>query len=41
VTNIREDGTLPVNEAPHWESLNTFRTNAQIEGGSVCEPPEG
>ena len=31
VTNVREDGTIPQWEKPHWESLNTFRTNAQIE----------
>jgi hypothetical protein len=38
VTNVREDSTIPQFEAPHWLGLNTFRTNAQIEGGSVCEP---
>ncbi|MBK8716273.1 MAG: VCBS repeat-containing protein [Deltaproteobacteria bacterium] len=38
VTNVREDGTIPQHEPPHWQYLNTFRTNAQIEGGSVCEP---
>ncbi|MBC8067308.1 MAG: VCBS repeat-containing protein [Deltaproteobacteria bacterium] len=42
VTNVREDGTIPTFEPPHWQQLNTFRTNAQIEGGSVCNPtPEG
>ena len=42
VTNVREDGTIPMVEPPHWRHLNTFRTNAQIEGGSVCDPePEG
>jgi len=42
VTNVREDGTIPQFEPPSWESLNTFRTNAQIEGGGVCIPdPEG
>ncbi len=39
VTNVREDSTIPQWENPHWESLNTFRTNAQIEGGGVCIPP--
>ncbi|HVI01996.1 MAG TPA: FG-GAP-like repeat-containing protein, partial [Enhygromyxa sp.] len=39
VTNVREDGTIPQFEQPHWEALNTFRTNAQIEGGGVCQPP--
>ncbi|WP_146157267.1 FG-GAP-like repeat-containing protein [Enhygromyxa salina] len=39
VTNVREDGTIPQFEQPHWEKLNTFRTNAQIEGGGVCQPP--
>ena len=38
VTNVREDGTIPQFEPPSWESLNTFRTNAQIEGGGVCIP---
>jgi hypothetical protein len=41
VTNVREDGTIPQFEAPNWETLNTFRTQAQFEGG-VCKPePEG
>ena len=39
VTNIREDGTIPQHEPKHWQLLNTFRTNAQIEGGAVCKPP--
>jgi outer membrane protein assembly factor BamB len=39
VTNVREDGTIPQFEQPHWDKLNTFRTNAQIEGGGVCQPP--
>ncbi len=39
VTNVREDGQIPVDEKPSWELLNTFRTNAQIgAGGSVCIP---
>lgn len=38
VTNVREDGTIPAFEIPHWEQLNTFRTNAQIESGGVCMP---
>lgn len=42
VTNVREDGTIPAVEPRSWELLNTFRTNAQIENGVVCEPrPEG
>jgi hypothetical protein len=42
VTNVREDATIPQHEPPHWQQLNTYRTNAQIEGGSVCQPvPEG
>jgi hypothetical protein len=41
VTNVREDGTIPQFEPPNWETLNTFRTQAQFEGG-VCKPePEG
>jgi len=42
VTNVREDGTIPQHEPRHWEQLNTFRTQAQIESGGVCAPrPEG
>ncbi len=44
VTNVREDGTIPQVEPPHWLSLNTFRTQAQIVpgGGGVCDPePRG
>ena len=39
VTNIREDGVIPEFEPPNWETFNTFRTNAQIEGGGACIPP--
>ncbi|MDC0675969.1 VCBS repeat-containing protein [Nannocystis sp. ncelm1] len=39
VTNVREDGTIPAGEPKHWQLLNTFRTQAQIEGGAVCDPP--
>jgi hypothetical protein len=39
VSNVREDGTIPQFEPPSWKDLNTFRTNAQIEGGGVCKPP--
>ncbi|MEZ4453043.1 MAG: VCBS repeat-containing protein [Nannocystaceae bacterium] len=38
VTNVREDGTIPQFEKPHWKSLNTFRTQAQIGAGGVCKP---
>ena len=38
VTNVREDGTIPDFEPPSWEALNTFRTNAQIQGGGLCVP---
>ncbi|WP_434415503.1 FG-GAP repeat domain-containing protein [Nannocystis pusilla] len=38
VTNVREDGTIPQHQIPSWQALNTFRTNAQIEGGAVCMP---
>jgi hypothetical protein len=38
VTNVREDGTIPQFEPPSWEALNTFRTQAQIEGGEICKP---
>jgi hypothetical protein len=38
VTNVREDLTIPDVEPHHWESFNTFRTNAQIEGGMACLP---
>ncbi|MGH1342384.1 MAG: FG-GAP repeat domain-containing protein [Nannocystales bacterium] len=39
VTNVREDGTIPAVEPRSWQLLNTYRTNAQIENGSVCQPP--
>ena len=38
VSNVREDGTIPQFEPKHWLELNTFRTNAQIENGGVCDP---
>ncbi|MBP7288624.1 MAG: VCBS repeat-containing protein [Nannocystaceae bacterium] len=38
VTNVREDGTIPQHVVPNWSTLNTFRTNAQIEGGGLCKP---
>jgi hypothetical protein len=38
VTHVREDSTIPQNPEPNWASLNTFRTNAQIEGGGLCKP---
>ncbi len=42
VTNVREDSTIPQTPVNNWETLNTFRTNAQIEGGGLCKPdPEG
>jgi hypothetical protein len=39
VTNVREDGTIPRHEPASWERLDTFRTNAQINGSGVCQPP--
>ena len=38
VTNVREDAVIPQFESPWWESLNTFRTQAQSEGGRTCLP---
>ena len=39
VTNVREDGTIPAIEPPHWKALNTFRTQAQITtSGGTCRP---
>ena len=38
VSNVREDGTIPAVEPKSWQQLNTFRTNAQIEGGGICKP---
>ncbi len=38
VTNVREDGTIPTVEPKSWTLLNTFRTNAQIQAGRLCEP---
>jgi hypothetical protein len=39
VTNVREDGTIPKHMEPSWKHLNTFRTNAQINGNVACAPP--
>jgi hypothetical protein len=39
VTNVREDGTIPQFEVPSWTALNTYRTQAQIQGDGVCKPP--
>jgi hypothetical protein len=39
VTNVREDGTIPAHPKKSWLNLNTFRTNAQIQGGENCAPP--
>jgi hypothetical protein len=39
VTNVNEDGTIPMVEPPSWSLLNTYRTNAQIEGDTICAPP--
>ena len=39
VTNVREDGTIPQVPVDNWKIFNTFRTNAQIEGGGLCMPP--
>ncbi len=39
VTNVREDATIPEVEPKSWQLLNTYRTNAQIEDGQVCNPP--
>jgi hypothetical protein len=42
VTNVREDGTIPQVQPKNWETLNTFRTQAQIGAGGVCVPePRG
>ncbi|MEM7155209.1 MAG: VCBS repeat-containing protein [Myxococcota bacterium] len=42
VTNVLEDGRIPQFEQPHWQTLNTFRTQAQIEeNGGLCVPPVG
>ena len=38
VTNVHEDGTIPQVEPKHWKTLNTFRTQAQIERNGVCKP---
>ncbi len=41
VTNVREDGTIPSPEPRHWESFNTFRTQAQVENGVCIPEPAG
>ncbi|MEM7157753.1 MAG: VCBS repeat-containing protein [Myxococcota bacterium] len=41
ITNVREDGSIPQFETPHWETFNTFRVNSQVlgKGGVDCIPP--
>ena len=39
VTNVREDGTIPAVQPKNWKTLNTFRTQAQIDDDGVCDPP--
>jgi len=38
VTNVGEDGSVPRQEVRPWRILNSFRANAQIEEGLVCQP---
>lgn len=38
VTNVGEDGSIPRQEVRTWRVLNTFRANAQIEEGLICQP---
>lgn len=38
VTNVREDGTIPQVEIPHWTTNNTFRTQSQITVGTTLKP---
>jgi hypothetical protein len=42
VTDVREDGVIPLAMKKSWQQLNTFRTNSQIEGQGDCvpEPPK-
>jgi hypothetical protein len=39
VTNVREDGTIPQFEAPHWQALNTVHVQAHVGPDGVCKPP--
>lgn len=42
VTNVTEEGGIPAVQPNNWATLNTFRTQAQIENGGTCTPvPEG
>ena len=38
VSNIREDGTIPITMKKSWRNLNTFRANAQISIAGDCDP---
>lgn len=38
VTNVGEDGSIPRQEVRTWRVLNSFRANAQIEEGLICQP---
>ena len=35
ITNVNDDGTIPVNEVPSWTSVNSYRSNrfTAVEGG--------
>ena len=38
VTNVNEDGTIPTEQLPNWETFKSFRTNTQLENGAACIP---
>lgn len=38
-SNVREDGRVPVAEAPHWLDENSYRSNSHTKSGDSCIPP--
>ena len=39
ITNVNDDGSVPVKQADNWRSYNNFRMNVQGQGQSI--PPRG
>jgi hypothetical protein len=38
ITNVREDGTIPIAPKKSWQTHNTFRVNAQVDALGDCIP---
>lgn len=38
ITNVNDDGTIPIYEESNWEAYNSFRQNIQTEGSMFAAP---